>query len=333
MNKRTAAILIAIVVVIGGAFIGTNRYRAIDDKADEFSQGLVDRFGVFDFANREKVIYEGSKNQRIAVLTLNGTIGTEGSYMPGASNYANFLNQLDRAYEDPTVSAVLIRVNSPGGGVYASRIIRDKIQMIRHEKGMTVPVYVCMESMAASGGYYISAETDKIIASPDTLTGSIGVIMQSINYQGLMEKYGVKSEVFKSGAKKDILSPTREMTDDERAIMQELIDNSYARFLQVVSDGRNIPIEKLKPIADGRIYDGEQAKALGLVDELGSVEDALDMLIKDSKLEKAEVFSYESPSDFFSEFFGKFSAKSELSEILNLPKANSSLMYIYEGAL
>ena len=157
--------------------------------------------------------------------------------------------------------------------------------------------------------------------------------MQSINYQGLMEKYGVKSEVFKSGAKKDILSPTREMTDDERAIMQELIDNSYARFLKVVSDGRNIPIEKLKPIADGRIYDGEQAKALGLVDELGSVEDALDMLIKDSKLEKAEVFSYESPSDFFSEFFGKFSSKSELSEILNLPKANSSLMYIYEGAL
>lgn len=333
MNKRTAAILIAIVVVIGGAFIGTSRYRAIDDKADEFSQGLVDRFGAFDFANREKVIYEGSKNQRIAVLTLNGTIGTEGSYMPGASNYSNFLNQLDRAYEDPTVSAVLIRVNSPGGGVYASRIIRDKIQMIRHEKGMTVPVYVCMESMAASGGYYISAETDKIIASPDTLTGSIGVIMQSINYQGLMEKYGVKSEVFKSGAKKDILSPTREMTDDERAIMQELIDNSYARFLKVVSDGRNIPIEKLKPIADGRIYDGEQAKALGLVDELGSVEDALDMLIKDSKLDNAEVFSYESPSDFFSEFFGKFGSKSELSEILNLPKANSSLMYIYEGAL
>lgn len=267
------------------------------------------------------------------MLTLNGIIGSESASMLGSSNSTNFLRQLDRAYEDPTVSAVLIRVNSPGGGVYESRIMRDKIQKIRHDKGMTVPVYVCMENMAASGGYYISAETDKIIASPDTLTGSIGVIMQSINYQGLMEKYGVKSEVFKSGAKKDILSPTRAMTDDERAIMQELIDNSYARFLKVVSDGRNIPIEKLKPIADGRIYDGEQAKALGLVDELGSVEDALDMLIQDSKLENAEVFSYESPGTFFSEIFGKFGAKSELSEILHLPKANSSLMYIYEGAL
>ena len=129
------------------------------------------------------------------------------------------------------------------------------------------------------------------------------------------------------------LSPTREMTDDERAVMQSLIDNSYARFLKVVSDCRKIPIEKLKPIADGRIYDGDQAKAIGLVDVLANREEALDMLKQEQNLEDAEVFCYTSTDNLFKQFFGALGSKSELGQIIGLPKANSSLMYIYEGAL
>ncbi len=333
MNKRTAAFLIAIVVVIGGAFIGIKKHRPVEETSSEVRTQIQDYFSSWIPFQEEDVLVPGDHENRIAVLSVEGAItGSGGISLDGGSyDHKSFMGELQAVYDDPTVKAVFLTVNSPGGGVYESREIRDAIQKIRTEK--KIPVYVYMKNMAASGGYYISAETDKIIASPETLTGSIGVIMQSINYKGLLDKYGVKYEVFKSAAKKDILSPTREMTDDERAVMQSIIDNSYARFLKVVSDGRKIPIEKLKPIADGRVYDGDQAKAIGLVDALANREEALNMLKQEQNLEDAEVFCYTSTDNLFKQFFGALGSKSELGQIIGLPKANSSLMYIYEGAL
>lgn len=333
MNKRIAAVLIAIVVIIGGAFIGAKKYRPVEDVQDTLPNKAQDYLGaLINPIVSESVIVKGNHNNRIAVLTVDGTISSSNPYRLGTGyHHENFMQELDSVYNDPSVKAIFLNVNSPGGGVYESREIRDAIQKIRTEK--EIPVYVYMQSMAASGGYYISAETDKIIASNETLTGSIGVIMQSINYKGLLEKYGIKHEVFKSGAKKDILSPTREMTDDERQIMQTLINNSYERFLKVVSDGRKIPVDKLRPIADGRIYDGVQAQKLGLVDALANREEALTMLMQEKNLEDAEIFCYSTSTDFMKRFFGTLGSKSELSEILRLPKTNHSLMYLYEGAL
>lgn len=332
MNKRTAAILIAIVVVIGGAFVGMKKYRPVEESASTVETTIKDYFNRWNPVGTEEILYAGDHDTRVAVLSLDGAITSSNSYgLTTGYDHGMFMEELNRVYMDPTVKAVFLMVNSPGGGVYESREIRDAIQKIRTEN--EIPVYVYMQSMAASGGYYISAETDKIIASPETLTGSIGVIMQSINYKGLLDKYGVKYEVFKSAEKKDILSPTRDMTDDERAVMQKLIDNSYARFLKVVSDGRNIPIEKLKPIADGRIYDGEQAKELGLVDALANKEEALGMLLEEHDLVDAEIFRYTTAEDLFRKIFTGLRTRSELSELLGLPKTNSSLMYLYEGAL
>ncbi|CJF72796.1 Protease 4 [Streptococcus pneumoniae] len=149
-----------------------------------------------------------------------------------------------------------------------------------------------MGSMAASGGYYISTAANKIYAIPDTLTGSLGVIMQSVNYGKLADKLGVESVVIKSGAHKDIMSPTREMTGEEKEIMQTLVDNSYDGFVNVISEGRHLSKEKVRSIADGRVYDGRQAKKLKLVDQLGYFEDAVTGMEKDYKLKSAQVIQY-----------------------------------------
>jgi protease-4 len=197
-------------------------------------------------------------------------------------------------------------------------------------------VYISMGSMAASGGYYISASADKIFASPETLTGSLGVIMQGINYAGLAEKYGVKFETIKSGEFKDIMSPSREMTEAERNILQEMIDNSYNGFVKVISDGRGIPQEEVKRIADGRIYDGRQAKELKLIDDFGYFETVVDVMKKDHKLDDAQVVGYTEDLGFGSLFSmgARQLMGQETHELAGLVKQLSQqnsprLMYLY----
>ena len=155
-----------------------------------------------------------------------------------------------------------------------------------------IPIYVTMDSMAASGGYYISAPADKIFAQRDTITGSIGVIMQSINYQALAEKVGIKYETFKSGEHKDMLSPMREVTAEERAMMQDMINETYQEFVHIVAKGRNMSEANVKKVADGRILSGKKALEAGLVDEIGDEEAAITAMRKDFSLEDAELFEY-----------------------------------------
>ncbi|WGI63510.1 signal peptide peptidase SppA [Escherichia coli] len=183
-----------------------------------------------------------------------------------AYDHRAFLKELDKAKDDASVKGVLLRVNSPGGGVYESAEIHKKLEEVKKAKK---PIYVSMGSMAASGGYYVSTPAKKIFASPETLTGSLGVIMQSLNYAKLADNLGIKYETIKSGKFKDIMSPNRDMTKDERDIMQSMVDNSYEGFVKVISEGRGMSKQDVKKIADGRIYDGTQAKSNGLVDELG----------------------------------------------------------------
>lgn len=191
----------------------------------------------------------------------------------GSSN--NALKELRKALKSKKVKAVLLRVNSPGGTVPMSQEIHEAVLQL---KAAGKPVVVSMGDVAASGGYYISCGADKIVANPGTLTGSIGVIINLMNFKALADKVGVEPEVIKSGLFKDIASPYKKMTKEERDILLALIMDSYEQFTTAISEGRNIPIEKVKTIADGRIYSGRQAQKLGLVDELGSYSDALALL-------------------------------------------------------
>ena len=173
--------------------------------------------------------------------------------------------------ERADVKAIIIRINSPGGGVGPSQEIYSEIKRLRETK----KVVASMGAVAASGGYYIAAAADKIVANPGTITGSIGVIIEFVNVEDLLKKIGLKGYTIKSGRFKDIGSPIKEMEPEEKELLQEVVNDVYGQFVEAVSSGRNIPREEVEKIADGRILSGAQAKKAGLVDSLGTLQDAI----------------------------------------------------------
>ena len=336
-TKRWVAVIVAIIILIFSAGMGAMKSNATREKEEELAMNYLDSFmSKVPDKWSETVLEEGNESKRIAVISLDGAITSGGqSFLAGGDyNHDAFINTLKKIQEDPTIGGVLFKVNTPGGGTYESSEIHREMQKIK-EAG--TPVYVSMGSMAASGGYYVSAPATKIFASPETLTGSIGVIMSGANVEGLYEKFGIKPIVIKSGPHKDILSSTREMTEEEQKILQQLIDDSYDRFVQVVADGRGMSIEEVKKVADGRIYDGAQAQKIGLVDELALADDALAALKANEGLEDAQVFTYNPASSFFdSWFFSSLFEKSpltQLDEVLQKYPLHSApqIMYIYGG--
>ncbi|MFC1850543.1 signal peptide peptidase SppA [candidate division CSSED10-310 bacterium] len=209
------------------------------------------------------------KGPGIGVVRVYGPIMTEAeSYFAGFQERGcdSIVKKLDKFRKDDRVRAVVLRVNSPGGSIGASQEITEAVRRLKDDGKKVI---VSMGDIAASGGYYISALADKIVANRGTITGSIGVISAGLNLTGLMEKHGVKMNVVKQGKNKDIFAYWRDMTAEERTILEELSKNVYEQFLEVVSKGRNIPKNELLPIADGKIITGEQALKLRLVDELG----------------------------------------------------------------
>lgn len=183
------------------------------------------------------------------------------------------LKHLNRYREDPSIQAILVRIESPGGAVAPSQEIYREIRRIREETPKKV--VASMGSVAASGGYYIASAADKVVANPGTITGSIGVIMELADLSPLLEKVGVRSQVIKSGPFKDTGSVFRPMTPEDRKVLQELIDNVYQQFIEAVAEGRGMDVETVRRLADGRVYSGAQALELGLVDALGNFEDAV----------------------------------------------------------
>lgn len=213
--------------------------------------------------------------------------------------------------KDLSVKAIVLRVDSPGGAVAPSQEIYEEVRKAVAKK----TVVVSMGSVAASGGYYIAAPATRIIANPGTLTGSIGVIMEIPNMEGLMAKIGVKSEVIKSGRHKDIASVFRGIKPEERAILQNVLDNVHDQFINAVSDGRKMLREDVQKIADGRIYTGEQALTVGLVDELGNLEDAVKVAAKLSGIRgEPSVVSREEKFSLISLLRGKM--PKELTELV-----------------
>lgn len=182
------------------------------------------------------------------------------------------ISDLKKFREDDEIKAIVIRVDSPGGGVGPSQEIFRAIQKAKEKK----KVITSMGALAASGGYYAAAATDGIMANPGTITGSIGVIMGYTDLQGIFKKIGLSSVVIKSGAFKDTGSPLRTMKETERKFLQDFVEKIHTQFVSDVAEGRSLDIEAVEKLADGRIYTGEESIALGLVDKLGNLEDAVD---------------------------------------------------------
>ena len=215
-------------------------------------------------------------HDKIAIVYVDGMIvggrGQVGLFTEGGGTDA-LIRQLHTARDDESVKAIILRINSPGGTVPASQEVGEELKKIR---ATGKPVITSMADMAASGGYWLAACTDKIYANPSTITGSLGVYMPYSNWEELYKKIGVSQEKIKSGPHKDILSPDRQLTEEERAIIQVMVDDMYNQFVEVIAEGRHLDLAKVRELADGRIYTGRQAKEVGLVDELGNMYDAID---------------------------------------------------------
>ncbi len=332
-KKRWLALGIAAVLFlfsIGVQFISSLASANLTGFQDSLFFGGEEKF-------EEKVLEKGSQDKKIAVLHVNGTIqdtGDANSFLqPVGYHHRSFLEKLDQAAEDKAVGGIILHINSPGGGVAESAEIHDRLTGIKEKYDK--PIYVVMGSIAASGGYYISTPADKIFASPETLTGSLGVIMQGLNYGELAKKLGVEFETIKSGPHKDIMSPNREMTEEERKILQSMVNNSYESFVDVITEGREIPREKVYEVADGRVYDGKQAKKLNLIDEFGYLDDTIAAMKKDHKLAGATVFEYKNNTGFGSVLemtAGKlFTKDAETQLLLKLASESNSprMMYLY----
>ncbi|HEX6726495.1 MAG TPA: signal peptide peptidase SppA [Nitrospira sp.] len=206
-----------------------------------------------------------SNDDRIGLIRVEGVI----------LDSQTTIGELKRFSENPSIKAIVIRIDSPGGGVVPSQEIHDAVKRVRSKNNKAV--IASMGSVAASGGYYIAAATDRIVANPGTLTGSIGVIMETANVEGLLQKIGVEGIVIKSGKYKDVGSPLRKMSADERGLLQAVMDDVHKQFIEAVAEGRSLELRAAQVLADGRIFTGRQAKEAKLVDELGDLEDAIQL--------------------------------------------------------
>ncbi|WP_129629778.1 signal peptide peptidase SppA [Candidatus Oscillochloris fontis] len=257
----------------------------------------------------------GSGLDRVVIIEVSGTIGLGSDPFSNSLGQSDILSQIKQATSDPLVQAVVLRVDSPGGGVVASSEIHAELLKLR-EAGKTL--VVSMGATAASGGYYISAPAERIYANKDTFTGSLGVILSLTNYGEAFENLGLKSYVYKSGALKDIGSATREPTAEENAVLQQLVDEAYQGFVDVIAEGRGLPRERVLEIADGRIYTGAQALELGLVDELGNLDEAIAGAMELTNLDNALVVRYTSSSSLRSLLLSRLSAPQATSDPLGL---------------
>lgn len=248
---------------------------------------------------------------KVAVIPLSGTIAgasQQGLLTTGGISPDLVRGYLKKAESDGGVKAVVLRIDSPGGSAAASQEIASEIRRFKDDTGK--PVVVSMGDVAASGGYYISVYADKIVANPGTLTGSIGVISQFIYIEGLLEKLGLEMEIIKTGEHKDM--GIRPLTDEERQIMQDITDDLYEQFVVAVAEGRSLPVANVEMLATGQLYTGDQALTLGLVDELGGVNRAIELAASLAGITAPEVEEYGPSPSLLGRLLGGLSRPSSL---------------------
>lgn len=239
------------------------------------------------------VVLPGQAAGKVVVIPLSGTITTAGSALsPGSVITPELVKDyLARVESDKAVEAIVFRIESPGGEVEPCQEILLEIEKAKETK----KIVVSMGGMVASGGYYISTLADRIVALPTTMTGSIGVISSVVNIEGLLEKLGIQIEIFKGGKYKDMYQGYRELTPEEEEIMQGMVNEYYEQFIGVVAEGRGLSEEEVRNLATGQLYSGVKAKELGLVDELGDLDTAIDLASELAGLETIVVEYYQPP--------------------------------------
>ena len=244
----------------------------------------------------------GKGKEKVLIVEISGIISEEEKRgIAGLSGepdmVARIKEELKTAAKDKHVKAVILRINSPGGTVTASDMIYHEIEQFKKKTGNKV--IACIMDLGASGGYYVAVSADKIVAHPTTVTGSIGVIMLNLSVEGLLQKIGVKDTSIKTGEHKDMGSPLKTMTDEERKIFQGVLDNMYERFLSVIAENRKeLTQEKLRLLADGRIYTARQALENGLIDQIGYLDEAITLAKQEAGLTTARVVVYHRPGAY-----------------------------------
>lgn len=250
----------------------------------------------------EETTVMGTGRDKILIIDISGIISDEGKHGLGflsdePNTVCRIKEELTTAAHDDRIKAVILRINSPGGTVTASDILYHEIEQFKKASGL--PVIACIMDLGASGGYYVAVSADKIVAHPTTVTGSIGVIMLHLSVGGLMQKIGVADTSIKTGEHKDMGSPFKTMTEEEQKIFLGVLDDMYQKFLAVIVKNRpGLSMEKLRPLADGRIYTARQALEFGLIDHVGYLDDAVSLAKEVSGLKAARVIIYHRPGAY-----------------------------------
>jgi len=287
----------------------------------------------------EEQTVEGRGDAKILLMDVSGFISDEGSgpiltigaEPPRVPMLVRIREELTKAAADDDVRALVLRINSPGGTVTASDIIYREVDLFRRQR--KIPVVAVLMDVAASGGYYVALAADTIVAHPTTVTGSIGVIMISLNAEGLMEKIGLATNTIKSGARKDMGSPFRQLTPEERAIFQSVIDDLYRQFVAKVVERRQISPAVAATLADGRIYTADQALSHKLVDRIGYVPDALEVARRAAGLTEARVIVYKRPREYRATYYARSetdaSVFASVSQLTGMAGAGPRLLYLW----
>jgi protease-4 len=256
----------------------------------------------------EHVVF-GEDGAKILLMEISRVIGSQQEDEAfGVTHRESVLSrvraELERAAEDDDVRALVVRINSPGGTVTASDVIFDQLMRFKEKRG--VPVVAHLLDIATSGAYYVALAADEVIASPTTVTGSIGVIMYGLNFSGLMTKLGVADQTIKTGARKDIGSPLREMTPEERKLLEGVLGQMQQRFVSVVRERRpKIADDTMRTITDGRILGAAEALEAGLVDRIGYLEDAIDAATRRAGVEEAQVVMYRRSNEYAESIYSR----------------------------
>ncbi|HRS98283.1 MAG TPA: signal peptide peptidase SppA [Smithella sp.] len=278
--------------------------------------------GIFSYLYFYKLGLSSGKSRSFSFKNKVGVVTIEGV----VSDSMETVDQINEFGEDDSIVAVVLRIDSPGGGVAASQEIYEAVKELRKKK----KVVTSMGSIAASGGLLIACAADKIVANPGTITGSISAIMHFANLEDLLKKIGIKASVIKSGEYKDIGSPLREMTDQEKMIIQDLVDDIYNQFVDVIVKDRNLPREKVLEIADGRVFSGRKAKELGLVDDVGDMSFAVKTALKLAGREgKYDLVYPRKKHPSFLDFFLQSAADHISTAIQGEMKNINGLSYLY----
>ena len=295
------------------------------------SSPIIKDYPIDEYPKLKEIWSYGSGYYKAVHIKITGPIErTEANYFTKRDKIDEILQQIQAAEKDEKVIAILLEVNSPGGGITPSDEIYTKlIEFKKSKKGRKI--VVLMKSLAASGAYYISMAGDKIIAEPTTITGSIGVIIQSLNWKKLSEKIGIKDITIKSGKNKDLLNPFKEPTQEQLDMFRTIIHEYYRRFIQIISKSRNIPVNRLLPICDGRIFTAQQALQNRLIDKIGYFPDAVESLKALCGTGNIKIIKYQEEINIFEAFFDSQAKKlGILSKLKNPLDDYFAVKYLFQ---